>query len=119
MIQKSILFVNLITLIIVVFNYLSLRQLEYLVVKSKRRLEEMPSKSDLEAKIAELAGVVDAGFTALGDTLTAEIQQVKDAIAAAGDTSSAIAALDTLEANMKAKFDATSTSISDVVTPAP
>jgi Flp pilus assembly pilin Flp len=117
MILEWILFLVIAHFIFTIFSGRTLKQNEYLLNKIIRRLEEMASKADLEAKIQELSGVIDAGFQALGDTLTAEIQQVKDAIAAGGDTTSTIAALDTLETNLKAKFDATSTAISDVVTP--
>ncbi len=110
---------NFVILIIVALTFRATQQHEYLLTHIKERLKHMASKADLEAKIAELSGVIDSGFTALGDTLTAEIQQVKDAIAAGADTSAAIAALDTLESNLNAKIASLNTSITDVVTPTP
>jgi ppGpp synthetase/RelA/SpoT-type nucleotidyltranferase len=117
MILEWILFIVIAHFIFTIFSGRTLKQNEYLLNKIIRRLEEMPSKAELDAKIQEIAGVVDAGFQKLGDTLTAEIQQVKDAIAAGADTTATIAALDTLETNLQAKIDSLNTGISDVVTP--
>lgn len=80
-------------------------------------LNQMATKADLEAKIAELAATVDSGFTTLGDTLTTEIQQIRDAIAAGGDVSSSIALLDNLKTSLADKVAALQTTITDIVTP--
>ena len=77
----------------------------------------MASKADLEAKIAEVQTAVDAGFTTLGDTLVAEVQQVIDAIAAGQDTASSIALLETLKTSINDKVATLNTGISDIVTP--
>ena len=77
----------------------------------------MSTKAELEAKIAEVGTALDAGFVTLNETLTAEIQQVIDAIAAGQDTSSSIALLETLKTSLNDKVATLQSGISGIVTP--
>lgn len=77
----------------------------------------MASKADLEAKIAVVGTSLEAGFTTLNDTLTAEIQQVIDAINAGNDLSSSVALLEALKTSLDDKVSSLQAGISGIVTP--
>lgn len=110
---------NFFILVIVVLDFRATQQIEYLLTHIKERLNQMPNKADLEAKIVEVNAAIDTGFDSLAALVTAEVQQVKDAIAAGADTTATIAALDAMETKINTKLGDTGTAISDIVTPAP
>ena len=103
--------VNDLAVVIIVFGVVG-----YILFLDLRRLV-MATKAELEAKIQEVAGALDAGFTSLNDTLQAEIQQVIDAINAGQDTASSIALLDALKTSLNDKVATLQSGISGIVTP--
>lgn len=78
----------------------------------------MASHQDVLQALQTVQNRLDTGFADLTSTLQAEVQQVKDAIAAAqqgGDLQDVLDAVNALDSNMQQKFQSFSTDVSNVI----